>query len=71
METGEIRPEPRNDMLNPMTLGDANANLLRAFPSALRADALKAISVLPDAANTAGDFSVEIGEESIRIPYRI
>jgi len=48
-----------------------NSGLLRAFPAALREDALKLISVLPETSLSAHSFSVEIGEDTVSIPYRI
>ncbi|HZL49332.1 MAG TPA: hypothetical protein VFC37_00120 [Terracidiphilus sp.] len=54
-----------------MTLGNVDANLVNAFATALRDDALRVVSVLPDAMNPAGDFSVVIGGGTIWIPHRI
>lgn len=52
-----------------MSLPDAE--LEKAFPAALREDALRMISALPEASSTAGAFSAEIGEEIVWIPFRI
>lgn len=48
-----------------------NSDLIIAFPKVLRDDALKVISALPEDSLTAKSFSVEIGEETLWIPYRI
>jgi len=48
-----------------------NSELLRAFPVALREEALKVISVLPETSLSAYSFYVDIGEDTVSIPYRI
>jgi hypothetical protein len=52
-------------------MSSANLNLIEAFPSAVRLDALAAISVLPEASRTSNTFSVSVGSETLTIPYRI
>lgn len=47
------------------------SDLLKAFPAALRDDALKLISALPETALSPNGFSAEIGEDTVSIPYRI
>jgi hypothetical protein len=49
----------------------ANLDLLKAFPAALRDDALLSISALPPAAPMSHTFSANIGSETVEIPYRI
>ena len=52
-------------------MNSLNSNLFKAFPAALRGDALKLISALPESPLNAGSFSVKIGDELVWIPYRI
>jgi hypothetical protein len=52
-------------------MSSANLNLIEAFPRAVRADALAAISVLPEVSTTSYAFSVSVGPETLTIPYRI
>lgn len=52
-------------------MNSTNPDLVNAFPSALRGDALKLISVLPDPLTTANSFSVVVGKDTVWIPYRI
>lgn len=49
----------------------ANLNLVEAFTSAVRADALAAISVLPEVSLTSHTFAVNVGSETLTIPCRI
>jgi hypothetical protein len=58
-------------MLNYRAMSRTNSDLVRAFPATLRVDALRVISVLPEASLTAYQFSVEIGQDTVWIPYRI
>jgi hypothetical protein len=48
-----------------------NSDLLKAFPLALRDEAQKVISVLPETRMSACRFSVDVGEDLVSIPYRI
>ena len=48
-----------------------NSALLKAFPAALRDDALKLIPALPETPLSAHSFSVDVGEDTVSIPYRI
>jgi hypothetical protein len=48
-----------------------NSDLAKAFPRALRDDALVSISTLPEATLTAHSFPMRIGSEAVEIPYRI
>ena len=48
-----------------------NLNLVAAFPAMLHDDALVSVSTLPYADLTSDTFSVRIGAEVVRIPYRI
>jgi hypothetical protein len=50
---------------------DDNAALALAFPAAVRDDALRVASVLPEASLKTEAFSVHIGAETVLIPYRI
>ena len=52
-------------------MNSTNSDLVKAFPSALRDDALKLISALPEPPTTAGSFSVVVGKDEVWIPYRI
>ncbi len=52
-------------------MSDANLDLVSAFPAELRDDALKVVSALPKPPHTAHSFSVEIGEDTVMISYRI
>jgi hypothetical protein len=52
-------------------MSSSNLNLVEAFPSAVRADALVAISALPEVSTTSYSFSVSVGPETLTIPYRI
>ena len=45
--------------------------MVKAFPAALRDDALRVVSALPNAPLATYDFSVEIRKETICAPYRI
>jgi len=51
-------------------MSSPNLNLVEAFPAAMRADALAAISVLPEVSTTSHAFSVCVGPETLTIPYR-
>jgi hypothetical protein len=48
-----------------------DSNLVTAFPVLLRDDALVSISTLPEARLTSHTFSVNVGSETVGIPYRI
>lgn len=48
-----------------------NSNLLKAFPAALREDALELIASLPETSLFSYSFCVEIGKDTVSIPYRI
>ncbi len=48
-----------------------NSDLLKAFPAALRDDALGVISAMPETSLSAYSFTVDVGEETVSIPYRI
>jgi len=52
-------------------MNSINSDLFKAFPQAVRDDALKLISALPESPLTAYSFSVEVGKETVWIPYRI
>jgi hypothetical protein len=52
-------------------MSSSNLSLLEAFPQAVRADALIAISGLPEVSTTSHAFSVSVGPEVLTIPYRI
>jgi hypothetical protein len=47
------------------------AHLIEAFPTVIRDVALAAISTLPEAPTPSQGFSVNIGSETVTIPYRI
>jgi hypothetical protein len=49
----------------------SNSDLVKAFPPMLRDDALRLIAALPDTSRNAQSFSVEIGDDTVWIPYRI
>jgi hypothetical protein len=49
----------------------SNSDLVKMFPAALRQDALKLASALPNVALASDTFSVEIGSEIVQIPYRV
>lgn len=49
----------------------SDSDLVEAFPSALRDDALRVVSALPETSPKAYRFSVEIGDDTVWIPYRI
>lgn len=59
------------DMFSLKRLSRDNSDLMKAFPAALRVDALKVVSALPNTQRAADSFSVEIGKETIWIPSRI
>jgi hypothetical protein len=48
-----------------------NVELLHAFPTSLRNDALLAISVLPKNPHGVGCFTVRVNGEPLSIPYRV
>jgi hypothetical protein len=48
-----------------------NSELLHAFPTNLRDDALIAISVLPINPHGVGNFMVRVNDEPVLIPYRV
>ena len=48
-----------------------NSNLVEAFPLRVREDAVACISALPVASPTSNSFSVNIGADTVTIPYRI
>jgi hypothetical protein len=73
----KIIEEPaRKDMLGREAMTSSNSNLVKAFPSGLQDDALRMLSALPDTPLSAcsisvESFSVEIGDDTVCIPYRI
>jgi len=48
-----------------------NADLIRAFPEALRQDALRVVSSFPEPSSTSERFSVRLRMETVLIPERI
>jgi hypothetical protein len=48
-----------------------NLRLLHAFPTSLSAEALPAISVLPKNPHGVGNFTVQVNNEAVLIPYRV
>ena len=52
-------------------MSDSDSYLVNAFPSALRDDALRVVSVLPQTSPNTHSFCVEIGNDTVWIPYRI
>jgi hypothetical protein len=52
-------------------MNSSNSNLVTAFPAALRHDAFASISTLPEAPPPSHGFSVNVGSETLQIPYRI
>jgi hypothetical protein len=48
-----------------------NKDLLRAFPSSVRDDALAAVSILPENPHGVGHFVVQVNGEMIEIPNRV
>lgn len=58
-------------MLGLEPMSSVNLDLVKAFPVALRDDALKLVSELPEPPHTAYSFSVEVGQDTVWIPYRI
>jgi len=58
-------------MLNQQRINPANSDLVRAFPTARRDDALKSVAALPETSQFAYCFSAQIGDETVWIPYRI
>jgi hypothetical protein len=52
-------------------MSSPNSNLFKAFPAAVRDEALKLISAFPEPTLNADSFSVKIGDELVWIPYRI
>ena len=53
------------------SMSDNNLGLVNAFPAGLRDDAMQVVSALPNPSHWAHNFSVNIGEETVWIPYRI
>jgi hypothetical protein len=53
------------------SMSDNNLDLVNAFPAALRDDAMKVISALPNPPHWAHSFPVTVDEEMVSIPYRI
>lgn len=52
-------------------MNHSNSNLVAAFPTAVRDDAFVSVSTLPEAPPISHTFSVNIGSETVEIPYRI
>ena len=48
-----------------------NSELLKAFPAVLRDDALKLVSALPETLLSTCSFTVDVGKDTVSIPYRI
>jgi hypothetical protein len=48
-----------------------NSDLVKAFPSIVRSDALGLVSLLSEPAHTACTFAVKVSGEALEIPYRI
>ena len=48
-----------------------NSDLTNAFPSSLRGDALRVVTVLPQPTWNTATFSVDVSGETLSIPYRI
>ncbi len=48
-----------------------NLQLLHAFPTSLRTEALQAIAVLPENPHGVGNFTVRIDDEAVSIPKRV
>lgn len=48
-----------------------NSDLVNAFPSLLRGDALRVVSVLPQPMWNTAAFPVDVNGETLSIPYRI
>jgi hypothetical protein len=52
-------------------MNSSNSSLVKAFPAALRHDALVSLSTLPEAPPPSHTFCVNIGSETVEVPYRI
>jgi hypothetical protein len=52
-------------------MNDDDADLVLAFPASVRDDALRMASALPKASLKTEPFSVQIGAETLLIPYRV
>ncbi len=50
---------------------ESNTDLARAFPTALRKDALRGLAVFPESPRRDGTFSVQVAGEVVEIPNRI
>lgn len=49
----------------------SNSELTKAFPVALRDDVLSVAAALPEPKHTSHTFTVQVGDETVQIPYRI
>ncbi len=58
-------------MLGLEPMSNVNLDLVKAFPAALRDDALRLVSELPEPPFTAHSFSLKVGQDTVWIPYRI